>query len=137
MPFLCPVQKGFEKGRNGISYPMRDTEQNPALHLANTHQFAFTVFTLDRTHVKAGGGSAALPKLLHFGFSWRVMEKRAPHRSPEACLQQVWSSSLHTPPLLPLILFPLTLIHCNLDADKGRTTPPFLTPRQLTHFQRG
>lgn len=75
-------------------------------------------------------------------FFWLVLAKRVLHHPPEACLHQVWSSSLlplHSPPHLfplPLISFPLTLTNCDLGTD-NRTAPPFLTARQLTHFQRG
>lgn len=102
-----------------------------------------TVITSE-THVKAGTGRAALPQLFFSGFSWLAVVACAIHHVPEAWLHQVWSYSLRTPPAsstptppLPLISLPLTLTRCDLHADNGATAPPFLTPCQLTHFQRG
>ena len=90
--------------------------------------------------VKAGTGRAALQKLFLFGSWWLVSRACVPPPSWSVSSPGVVLLPLHSAPPpspLPLILFPLTLICCDLDADNGRTAPPFLTSRQLTHFQRG
>lgn len=110
--------------------------RSPFISVVHTLVGAYCIYVI-QTHVKARTGCAALPKPCLFGFSWLELAERVLHHSPEACLHQVWSSSPCANPPLPLILFPLTLIRCDLDADNWRTASPFLTPRQLTHFQRG
>lgn len=113
--------------------------QTPPVYKHTLLWFWPTVFTSVMKHVKARTGCAALPK--PFSTCQLVLVTRALRHPPEACLHQVWSS-LCTPQLLhpspshlPLISFPLTLTHCDLDAD-NRTAPPFFTRRQLTCFQR-
>lgn len=102
------------------------------------------IFTSVRTHVKVRTGCAALPKLVQFGFSWLVLAERVLHRSPEACLHQVWSSSLRTPPPPLAPLPPLSLSSCSPWPWPNATSTPITEEQsrhssplcQLTHFQR-